>query len=245
MILNYPNNITTDQELNPGWIEFAIYERKSPQSSTPHGYINLYLPEKMNNPNTVSWGNIDAGYMGNLLQGGGSFGEASKRFLGNFATGAANVALKSGGSSISADDARAILTGQVKNPYLTAMFKGVDFRTFSMDFKFHPRSEKDCSTIDSIIREFRAASLPPGRAADRSAFLGYPREIEIRYIWRGQDNPFLHKFKRCAIAGIQTDYTGMGSWTVMRNGFPAEIFLSLTFTELEIILRDDVLQGHY
>lgn len=244
-ILSYPNSIGHDSEINPGWIEFSIFERRSAKSSTPYKTINLYLPEQMRNPNTISWGNNELGYAGNMLQGGGDFGEAAKRFIGTFASGVGNMVMRASGAGITADDIRAVKYGEIKNPYLTAMFKGVDFRTFDMTFKFHPRSEKDCDVIDQIVREFRGSSLPPGRAASRSSYLGYPREFEIKYIWQGKENPYLHKFKRCVLTTIDVDYTGMGQWAVMRNGFPAEIFMTLRFSEIELVLRDDVMQENY
>ena len=34
-------------------------------------------------------------------------------------------------------------------------------------------------------------------------------------------------------------------WSAMRNGFPAESNMTLRFSEIEIILRDDVKKGNY
>lgn len=256
-ILNYPSSIGYDTDVNPGWIEFSIYERKSPKDSFPLSTINLYLPESMRNPNTISWGNDSLGMLGHgvtqLAQGNvgrDSFSADSildgiKRMGYTFAGNAASSVITAAGGSASTDAIIGAATGQVRNPYLTALFRGVDFRTFEMVFKFSPFQEKDCDTIDQIIKQFRGAALPPGKSASATAFLGYPNEFEIRYIWRGRENKYLHKFKRCVLTGIDVDYTGMGMWAAMRNGFPAESNLVLRFSEIEIVLRDDVQQENY
>lgn len=246
-VLNYPSGIGHDTDINPGWIEFSIYERRTPKTSTPFATINLYLPESMHNPNTVTWGNSELGFLGSAVTGSGFGGimEGAKLATTNFITGIATSAMRTGGSSISSSDLLGARMGTVKNPYLTAMFKGVDFRTFDMSFKFSPSSEKDCDIIDNIIKTFRGSGLPQGKAADNTAFLGYPREFEIRYIWRGGENKYLHKFKRCVLTGIDVNYTGTGQWTVMRNGFPASINLNMRFSEIEIVLRDDVMKEGY
>ena len=254
-ILNYPSGIGHDIDTNPGWIEFSIFERSSPADSYPLSTINLYLPESMRNPNTISWGNDSLGMLGHGItqaaQGNfnsfsnGSVWDNVKSIFASGASKAASTAIRAAGGTASSDAILGATTGQVRNPYLTALFKGVDFRTFEMSFKFCPYKEKDCETIDNIIKQFRGAALPPGSSATQSAFLGYPNEFEIRYIWKGKENKFLHKFKRCVLTGIDVDYTGMGLWAAMRNGFPAESNIVLRFSEIEIVLRDDVQKGNY
>lgn len=259
-ILNYPNSIGSNTEVNPGWIQFNVFERKSPKNSVPLDTINLYLPSSMRNPSTTSWGNDSLGILGNTLVSGIDSVSSGNVSLGGVASGgwemlkrigygmagaAASSVVRKAGGSVSSESLMGAVTGQVANPYLTALFKGVDFRTFEMSFKFVPISEKDCETIDNIIRTFRGAALPPGEGAKQTAFLGYPNEFEISYIWRGKENKYLHKFKRCVLTGVDVDYTGMGMWSAMRNGFPAESNMTLRFSEIEIVLRDDVKKGNY
>lgn len=253
--LNYPSGIGHNTENNPGWIEFTIYERKSPKNSVPKATINLYLPEKMTSPNTVSWGNDSLGMLGQgvnqFFNGGGvssnkeGWVDSLTRVGIGMAASAGSAAVSAGGGSVSADTLIGVATGKLRNPFLAAVFKGVDFRTFEMGFKFCPYKEKDCDTIDQIIKHFRGSSVPAGKGADNASMLGYPDEFEIRYIWQGKENKYLHKFKRCVLTGIDVDYTGMGMWAAMRNGFPAESNISLRFTETELVLRDDIQTGNY
>lgn len=243
-ILHYPSHIGTDDSENPGWIEISIFERKSPKVSVPDSTINLYMPEQLRNPNVVSWGNDSLGTLGNMAVGQ-SYDDASNgaisRAFHQVAASAGSYMLKAGGGNVSADTLLGA-SGKVKNPFLIALFKGVDFRTFEMEFKFVPFSESDCNSIQNIIKTLRASSLPDNSQGD--TILGYPKEFEIRYIWKGQENRYLNKFKRCVLTGIDVNYTGMGQWAVMRNGFPAEIFLTLRFSEIEILLRKDIEEGY-
>lgn len=253
-IMNYPSGIGSDTDVNPGWIQFDIFERKSPKDSIPLDTINLYLPSSMRNPSTTSWGTDSLGILGNTIVGGvndpssaswSAGGDILKRVGMGMASNAAAAVIRQAGGNVSSDTLTGAIMGQVTNPYLTAVFKGVDFRTFEMQFKFVPVTEKDCDTIDRIIKTFRGAALPPGTAAQQSAYIGYPNEFDIRYIWRGKENKFLHKFKRCVLTGVDVDYTGTGMWAAMRNGFPAESNMVLRFSEIEIVLRDDVVKGNY
>lgn len=253
-ILSYPVGVGTDTNY-PSWVKFDFYERKSPKDSIPLKTINLFMPESLNNPNTVSWDTERMGFIGNAMSNiaNGGFSNfsvmgAAKDAMSIMASNAMykgmEALVQGGGGRANADQLRGALTGQVRNPYLTMFFRGVDFRTFSMDFTFYPHVESDCELIHNIITEFRANSLPKGAGADDLAFLGYPSECEIAYYWRGNENKYLHKFKRCVLTGIDTNYTGTGQFSVMRNGFPSHVKMHLKFSEIEIVLRDDVRNGY-
>jgi hypothetical protein len=51
--LYYPATLP-DTNINPAWVEFQFYERKSPTSSPPDDTIQLYMPEGAANPSTVN-----------------------------------------------------------------------------------------------------------------------------------------------------------------------------------------------
>lgn len=134
--------------------------------------------------------------------------------------------------------------GMMLNPYLTQVFRAIDFRNFQYTFRFVPFAPSDCDTILEIINTFRKWALPEGEQGGASVFLGYPGEVEIEYIFEGGGNPYLHKFKRSVITSIDVNYTGAGMWTMMRNGFPTETVMNVTFSEIQIIVRKDVENGY-
>lgn len=250
--LIYPPNLM-DMEKNPAVIQFQFFEREDIQSSFPKGAVQLYMPQSVSQPSTVSWDTEKFGFIGNQISKGirnGVTGDAASEAAGqaweltkqragyNLGSKAAQLM----GGNVSAEALMGDASGKVPNPYLTMVFRGVDFRTFTFSFKFAPFSEDDCYVIQEIIKTFRRNALPPGKAGE--PFLGYPRECEITYQWKGEENQFLHKFKRAVCTGVDVDYTGQGMFAVMRNGMPANIVLNTKWSEIELVLRDDVTEGY-
>lgn len=268
--LRYPPNLG-DEDTNPSWIQFAFYDRKDEKNAPPSDTIDLYMPEQISQPSTVSWDSESFGFVGNALRKGAinfrdrvdpnsglltmaqqaasAAGDNARMALGGAGNaldlasarsmadiGAAAVALM--GGNVSAEGLMGAVANKLPNPYLTMIFRGINFREFSFSFKFFPYSEDDCETIDEIIKVFRANSLPNYESGD--AFLGYPKECDITYMWRGERNPYLHRFKRSVCTMIDVDYTGSGMFTTMRNGFPSEIVMATKWTEIELVTREDI-----
>ena len=246
----YPSNIG-NADRQPASIMFSFYERESYKTSTPSDIIHLYMPDQVSQPSTVAWDTEAFGILGAAISGqrnAGVIGNAADIASRAAQSGAANIASKvisKMGGQVSAEGLMGEMAGKIPNPYVTMIFKGVDFRKFEMEFKFAPFSESDCDTIDAIIKAFRANSLPPGSGANKGpSFLGYPQEAEIKYMWMGQDNKWLHKFKRSVITQVDVNYSAAGVFSTQRNGFPSNIIVTLAFSEVEIVLRDDVYQGY-
>lgn len=246
---SYPHNIG-DAESQPASVMFSFYERESYQKSTPSDIIHLYMPDGVQQPSTVAWDNEAFGFVGATIAGSrnaGVLGTVTEGTERAWEQGKANIMSKLAnkmGGQVSAEALMGEISGKIPNPYVTMVFKGVDFRKFQMEFKFAPFSEKDCEIIDGIIKAFRMNALPPGSGANKGpAFLGYPQEVEIKYLWMGKDNKWLHKFKRSVLTGVDVNYAAAGVFSTQRNGFPSNIIVSLNFSEIEIILRDDVKEG--
>lgn len=230
---------------------FSFYERESYKKSAPTDIIHLYMPDIVAQPSTTAWDAEAFGFIGATIAGGRNAGISGaaldgieRAYEGGYANIMSKLANKMGGN-VSAEALMGETQGRIPNPYITMVFKGVDFRKFQMEFKFAPFSEKDCEVIDNIIKAFRGNSLPPGSGANKGpAFLGYPQEVEIRYLWMGKDNKWLHKFKRSVLTGVDVNYAAAGIFSTQRNGFPSNIIVSLNFSEVEIVLRDDITEGY-
>lgn len=251
--LYYPPKIQ-NADLHPAYMEFKFFERKDPKGDTLSDTIYLYMPERASQPSTVSWetekfgiiGESIAGAAGNPWSVGGAFDGAMKLGEAGAARGMSNLlaaAANALGGSVSAQGILGESTGKISNPYLTMVFRGVDFRNFQYNFKFFPFQESDCDMIDKIIKTFRGNSLPPGDIG--APLLKYPKEVAIAYKWRGENNKWLNNFKKAVITGIDVDYTPNGMFSVMRNGFPSCIEMNVKFSEIEIVLRKDVMEGGY
>ena len=246
--LSYPKELS-NKDIHPATIHFSFFERKSASSSKKSDEIQLYMPESVSQPSTVSWDVEKFGAIGEVAKQYGRMGSIEDvnnvvnsigdvlgamgpRIRANLGSKAASML----GGNVSAEGLMGEVMGKVPNPYLTMVFKGVDFRSFSYVFKFTPYSESDCQTIFDIIKTFRKNALP----TKEDAFLAYPKECEIQYFWRGEENKWLHKFKRAVCTGIDVDYTAAGMFSTMRNGFPSTIIVSTKWSEIEIVTREDV-----
>lgn len=240
--LYYPELIK-NSEAFPAHILFTFFERQSTQSSSPQDFIHLYMPESFGQPNTVSWdssfkaGQAVAGTLSaakNLLTGG-------RNLLGPGFSAFLRQAQSVGAA---AKDLGSIASGMHLNPYYAQLFRSVDFRNFRYTFRFTPFSPGDCDTILEIINTFRRWSLPKSpTGSSLFSLFEYPGECEIDYIFDSAPNRWLHFFKRSVITSLDINYTGAGIWTMMRNGFPTETVMNVTFSEIEIVLRDDVDAG--
>lgn len=251
----YPANLGTEDAVIPSWIQFTLFDRKSLGDSPPNTIINLYMPEDITQPSTVSWGQENLGAAGAglaALRGQATIGEAGSAMgLQAAATIATNQTNKLLGKvkksfNIDLDLNQAVKVGKVAggvvtNPYLTAIFEGVGFREFQFRFKFTPHSEFDCVVIDNIVRRFREAALPD-QIANGTVFT-YPMEIAIECKFDDDKNKWLQSFKRSVITSIDVAYGIGDQWTTFRNGFPTVVVLSLRFKEIQIVVRSDIKEG--
>lgn len=130
-------------------------------------------------------------------------------------------------------------TGAVLNNNLEMLFQGPSLRTFSYNYKFTPREPAEANNIRNIIRELKKESAV--QKANTGLFLKSPNVFDLQYIFgeTGAPHPFLNNIKTCALTNITTDYTPDGSYMTYPDGSMTSYNLSLTFSELEPIYRDD------
>lgn len=249
--LTYPKTLET-VALNPAHINFQFYDRDTPNRLTS---INLPMPNTVNNPNTISWDGQDFGMIGDAvvkslsnMKGGTGSAEKIKGHLDSMAermksvafySGMSELVQKAGGNNLSAENIMGAVNGKALNPYKTMLFRGVDFRSFNFVFDLVPFEESDCDLIYKIITAFRAHSYPD-YSADKM-FFTYPDECQITYMWESGANKWLNNFKRAVCTKVEVDYTPMGQWSSIRNGFPNIIRLSTTWTEVYIVSKQDIL----
>lgn len=241
--------------LHPGLIQFQFFERHQVQRIIPSDNIQLYMPEQASAPSSVSWDSENFGFLGNtvanMIKSDQSATDMESTINGAlqrvkhqavFSTTAAGVQKANNElgaqGNMSAQGLGGEVAGKVPNPYLTCVFRGVDFRNFNFTFKFTPMQESDCDLITNIITTMRKHAYP--NYMDDASFLSYPSECMIAYFWKGKLNPYMHRFKRAVCTGIDVDYTSAGTFARLRNGMPAHITLSTQWKEIEIITRQDI-----
>jgi hypothetical protein len=192
--------------------------------------ITLYVPNSLSNTYSVSWSEED-------LTDGSFIEDASTAVgLGKDSASISDI-VSLGASAIG----RKILDGQnyVQKATRTTsggskmgqLFKGVDFRTFSYDYDFAPRSEAEANAVLDIIRMFRYHMLP--EYADRENYLYiYPSEFEIKYFRGDVENTHLEKQMTAVLTNCTVNYTPNGQFNTFANGMPTQIRLQLQFKEL-------------
>lgn len=138
--------------------------------------------------------------------------------------------------------------GLAANPKKEQIFKGVDFRTFSFEYTFAPRNEKESKEIADIIRLFKLHMHPEFKDSHGFLFI-YPSEFDIYYYHGETENMNLPRHTSCVLTDCNVNYTPNNQFTTFAsaNGTPGgaatQIQLSLTFKELAILTKDQILDG--
>jgi hypothetical protein len=141
-----------------------------------------------------------------------------------------NLALSKGPNA----SAMSAATGLAANPKKEQVFKGVDFRTFSFDYQFFPRSEPEAANVLRIIKEFKYHMHPEFKDANNFLYI-YPSEFDISYYQNGEENMNLHRHTSCVLQEMTVNYTPNGSFTTFPNGMPTQINVTLGFKELGLL----------
>jgi hypothetical protein len=130
-------------------------------------------------------------------------------------------------------------TGMAANPKKEQVFKGVDFRTFSFDYQFFPRDEKEAQNVLNIIQEFKYHMHPEFKDSNNFIYI-YPSEFDIMYYQNGEENLNIHRHTSCVLTEMNINYTPNGSFTTFSNGMPTQINVTMSFRELALLTKDKI-----
>ena len=132
----------------------------------------------------------------------------------------------------------AVGAGIAVNPHLAVIFSGVNFRTHSFQYKFSPRDAGESATLKNIIKKFKLNMHP---TIEGAAFFKYPNEFDIAF--NSKNENFLFKFGTSELSDFQINYNPDGGSYFHQNGAPVSVSLSLQFTELDILTKDEIAEG--
>jgi hypothetical protein len=132
--------------------------------------------------------------------------------------------------------------GLAANPKKEQVFKGVDFRTFSFDYQFFPRSEEEAQNVLNIIQEFKYHMHPEFKDSNNFIYI-YPSEFDIYYYQGGEENLNLHRHTSCVLTEMNINYTPNGNFNTFANGMPTQINVTMNFRELALLTKDKVKDG--
>ena len=139
--------------------------------------------------------------------------------------------------------------GVAVNPQQEQFYVGPDFRSFSYTFDFWPRSQKELEAANNIILLFKYHSHPDlelSKSGGRMFFV--PSEFEIHYLHMGKQNEYMNKISKCVCTSVDVDYGPEGEFKTFvadgRGAAPIHYKLSLSFTELELMTKQKIYDGH-
>lgn len=137
--------------------------------------------------------------------------------------------------------------GVAFNPQLQVLFQQTNFREFQFDFLFTPYSKEETETIRKIIQTFKFAAAPEIKKGSfgfaESLFVDVPYPFEIKFFYKGRENPYVHKIGRSVLQNVSVDY-GPNGWATFNDGSPVQIRMSLQFTETVIVDKNRISEGY-
>jgi hypothetical protein len=218
--------------------------------------IALHVPNQLSVRYGAGWSEEETFAMQALIDGGKEAGRALEEAGKALASGKGKESVNSiigGVKNLSPIVAAATLkgpnggamsamTGLAPNPMKEQVFKGVDFRTFTMEYQFAPRSLEESNNVNNIIQTFKYHMHPEYKDANNFLFL-YPSEFDIEYHHNGQENLNIHRHTSCVLTELNINYTPNGNFSTFIGGRPTQINVSMTFKELTVLTKELIAQG--
>lgn len=141
------------------------------------------------------------------------------------------------------------LSATTGNPKKEQIFQGVDFRNFTFEYKFMPRSAAEAAKVQNIIRLFKLHQHPEFSPTDGSYLYLYPSEFDIRYYHRDSptsewtENLNIHRHTSCVLSTMTVNYGDAGVYSSFVDGHPTQISLTLQFKELALLTKENIQHG--
>ena len=125
--------------------------------------------------------------------------------------------------------------GEVFNPHLTTVFKGVDLRNHSYTWRMSPETKQESYTLKKIIDTIRNNMLPP--TFDNGIRMGYPNECFIKFYG---DQYMLYPIFRCVVTDLQINHAAAGTPAFFaETGLPTQFEMQISLQEVEIVTRNE------
>lgn len=218
------------------------------------GTIRLPMPSQLSTDYNPEWSpkDLGVGMAGQALSAAdralyGSGDVTAAAAAGGAAMGAFYDKAKSGITTglaavgISGGDAGAALkvgAGLAENPHKVLLFTGVNFREHKFSWRLSPRNRNESNQIQRIIEMFTYYAHP--EYIGGGLFFKYPEYFIINF----RHPEYLFRIKPSVLKDIQVNYHSTGRPAYVRDAdgtgipAPAEVELSLTFMETEIITKN-------
>lgn len=131
--------------------------------------------------------------------------------------------------------------GVTPNPFREQVFRNVQTREFTFEYKFLPRSKTEVDNVQNIIYQFKFHMHP--EVSTGGLFYIYPSTFDIAYYYKGKVNNNFNRISTCVLEDLAVDYGGQG-FNTFASGSPTEINIKLRFRELEVLTKERIFQGY-
>jgi hypothetical protein len=126
-------------------------------------------------------------------------------------------------------------TGNVVNPHITSVFKGVALREHSFQWRLSAKSAKESAIIKNIRDSIRNRMHPEKKS---EFLLNFPDEVYIKFFADGK--PFLYPIFKSVVTAVASNLSSDGTNAFFKDtDEPVIIDLSITFKEVEAVTRED------
>lgn len=215
--------------------------------------IALYMPQQITTAYQAKYSEDTIGIVAETVGGavlsamsGGGFGGVMGALGAGVEEGFKTFLQK--GAEMAAPGAEAMMAihqGKVITPKLELMFKSVGRRSFSYEFNFIPKSEKEAIEVEKIVFEFKLQMSADfaGGGVQGQRRMTIPSTFDIEYMYKGQGNSHLHKISTCVLEKMDVTYGG-DKFVAYAGGRPQSTKISLSFSEMEIITKKRVKEGY-
>lgn len=216
--------------------------------------IALHVPTDLSISYSANWSTTDMAGMAAAATVGDSIGNAIEQLTKSGITQSAGELSNAGEAGISYLVSRGLQTqgigefvgkvsGTAANPKKEQLFRNVDFRTFSFNYQFFPRSKEEAQKVQAIIKTFKLHMHPEFK--DASHFLyTYPSEFDIYYYQNGQENMNIHRHTSCVLTDMNISYTPQSILSTFEDGMPTQINVQLQFKELALLTKEAIADGY-
>jgi hypothetical protein len=164
---------------------------------------------------------------------------------GEVGTGPANAASTGAGAAaikgLEVNPARGLLSALYKaapNPRKEQLFKSMEFRRFTFNYQFAPRSPEEAANVKRIINTFKFFMHPEFQNNVNKMLYLFPSEFDIVYYFGDKEHPHLNRISTCVLTDLQVNYAPNGQLATHSDGFPTQINVNMNFLELETMTKE-------
>ena len=236
------------QEVEGGGTTGVTFDRSTdaPRNSS-NGCVRLYIPPKLKYKYGANWNKTSFGAVGATMGAGveGLVGAGAAAGLGKAFDTFIGSKLENLPGADGKIDASSVLGGAFGitfNDNTMQTFEKMNVREFSFDYMMAARNSSEERDIKQIIKFFKMAMHPSSRrsGANNSLFLEYPYIFRIIQSGKKDISQFLPQTKYCALTEVNVDYTPDNVLALTPNNFVQAVMLSLTFSEMTTMTRQDI-----